>query len=150
MHSISLHCAYLRIKYKDFTMPGVLLYGIELNTTYDWRNLPLSVTVPSTTFPFTPLTHTYRYDHEGRRVYSSVDSTYTIRGTYGEPITEYAGSTPALNYWNYIRPDGVVIGRREGSNRFFYHRDHLGSTRTVIEVYDYMPFGEFMSGRITA
>jgi RHS repeat-associated protein len=63
-----------------------------------------------------------------------------------------------LKYWNYVRPDGVVIGRREGSNRFFYHRDHLGSTRTVlsqnstptvIETYDYMPFGEFMSGRIT-
>jgi RHS repeat-associated protein len=127
-------------------------------TTYDWRNLPLSITVTNPVYPFTPITHEYRYDHNGHRVYSSVDSTYTIRGAYGEPIAEYAGSTPVLKYWNYVRPDGVVIGRREGGNRFFYHRDHLGSTRTVlsqnstptvVETYDYMPFGEFMSGRIT-
>ncbi len=125
-------------------------------TTYDWRNLPLSITTPNP-WPMTgSTTHAYRYDHNGHRVYSSVDSTYTIRGAYGEPIAEYAGITPVIKYWNYVRPDGVVIGRRSGGVRFYYHRDHLGSTRTVlnassgvVETYDYMPFGEFMSGRIT-
>jgi RHS repeat-associated protein len=96
------------------------------------------------------------YDRDGHRVYSSVDQTYTVRGAYGEPIAEYGGTSPALRYWNYVRPDGVVIGRQPLSgNPLYYHRDHLGSTRTVVnswgsvvETYDYMPFGELMAGRI--
>lgn len=118
-------------------------------TTYDWRNLPLTITTPTGT-------HIYRYDPDGHRVYSSVDQTYTVRGAYGEPIAEYGGTSPALRYWNYVRPDGVVIGRQPLSgNPLYYHRDHLGSTRTVVnssgsvvETYDYMPFGELMAGRI--
>lgn len=118
-------------------------------TTYDWRNLPVTITTPAGT-------HTYRYDPDGHRVYSSVDYTYIVRGAFGEPIAEYAGSTPAHKYWNFLRPDGVVIGRQPlYNNPLYYHRDHLGSTRTVInsqgtvvETFDYMPFGELMAGRI--
>jgi len=53
-------------------------------------------------------------------------------------------------------PRKQLNSRRKGSARYYYHRDHLGSTRAVVtaagsvtEVYDYMPFGEMMDGRIT-
>jgi RHS repeat-associated protein len=87
------------------------------------------------------------YKQEGSNI-------HYLRGAYGEVLAVYSGGS--LTHWNIVRPDGVVIGRREGSTRKYYHRDHLGSTRAVVtsggsvtEVYDYMPFGDMMEDRIT-
>jgi len=121
-------------------------YGIT-GTTYDWRNLPDSIEKNDTT------TYNYRYDHAGLRVYKQEgDNIHTLRGAFGEVLATYKNGS--LDYWNIVRPDGTVIGRREGSNRLYYHRDHLGSTRavvnasgSVVQTYDYYPFGLEMPGR---
>jgi RHS repeat-associated protein len=54
----------------------------------------------------------------------------------------------SVAFWKILDPYGTVIGRRDGSSRLYYHRDHLGSTRavvdgtgTVVQAYDFMPFG---------
>jgi len=112
--------------------------------SYDWRNLPLVI------IKYGP--YSYKYDHLGNRTYKSSGTTRYVRGAFGETLAVYSGST--LQYRNILRPDGTVIGRREGSNRLYYHRDHLGSTRavvnasgTVVETQDYYPFGLQMPGR---
>jgi len=108
-------------------------------TSYDWRNLLLSITKSSTIY-------SYKYDHQGNRTYKNSGATRYVRGAFGEVLAVYNSST--LLHHNILRPDGTVIGRREGSNRLYYHRDHLGSTRavvnasgTVVETQDYYPFG---------
>jgi len=113
-------------------------------TTYNWRNLPLSITAAGNT-------HSYKYDHTGSRVHKSSGNTFYVRGAFGETLAVYSGSTVQ---WNLFTPAGTVIGRREGSNRLYYHRDHLGSTRTVVnasgtvvETQDYYPYGLQMPGR---
>jgi RHS repeat-associated protein len=128
---------------------GNTLYNIT-GTSYSRRNQPLSITKGGST------TYNYRYDHQGHRVYKQEGSNiHYLRGAYGEVLAVYSGGS--LTHWNIMRPDGTVIGRREsGGTRKYYHRDHLGSTRAVVtsggsvtEVYDYMPFGDMMDGRIT-
>jgi RHS repeat-associated protein len=128
---------------------GNTLYNIT-GTSYSRRNQPLSITKGGST------TYNYRYDHQGHRVYKQEGSNiHYLRGAYGEVLAVYSGGS--LTHWNIVRPDGTVIGRREsGGTRKYYHRDHLGSTRAVVtsggsvtEVYDYMPFGDMMDGRIT-
>jgi len=115
-------------------------------TSHNWRNLPLSITKSS-------VTYSYKYDHHagsrtglGNRTRKSSGNVNYVRGAFGEVLAVYNSST--LVYRNILRPDGTVIGRREGSNRLYYHRDHLGSTRavvnasgTVVETQDYYPFG---------
>ena len=96
------------------------------NTSYDWRNLPLSITKSSTTY-------SYKYDHQGNRTYKNSGNTRYVRGAFGEVLAVYSGST--IQYRNIVRPDGTVIDRREGSNRLYYHRDHLGSTRCRCECF---------------
>jgi RHS repeat-associated protein len=117
------------------------------NTVYNWRNLPTSITKSGS------MTYNYRYDHEGLRIYKEEgDNIHTLRGAFGEVLATYKNGSH--DYWNILKPDGSVIGRREGSNRLYYHRDHLGSTRavvnasgTVVQTYDYYPFGLEMPGR---
>jgi len=117
-------------------------------TTYNWKNLPTAITKSGTTY-------NYRYDHTGLRVYKQEgDNIHTLRGAFGETLAVYRNGN--LDHWNIVRPDGSVIGRREGSTRLYYHRDHLGSTRavvnasgTVVGTYDYYPFGLEMPGRIS-
>jgi RHS repeat-associated protein len=129
---------------------GNTLYNIT-STTYSWRNQPLSMSKSGSG------TFTYRYDHMGHRVYKQEgDGIHYVRGAYGELLA--VSRNGSIDHWNILRPDGVVIGRRDGGTgtRRYYHRDHLGSTRAVVtsggsvtEVYDYMPFGDMMEDRIT-
>jgi len=113
-------------------------YGI-VSAWYDWRNLTLGYSDDDTNF-------TYRYDHLGNRTYKKSGNVNYVRGAFGEVLAVY--NSLNLLYHNILRPDGTVIGRREGSNRLYYHRDHLGSTRavanasgSVVETQDYYPFG---------
>jgi len=63
--------------------------------------------------------------------------------------------TGALKHWN-ILAGGAVVGRYESGAKRYYHRDHLGTTRVVVdasgtvqEARDYYPFGLEMPGRTT-
>ncbi|MFU8861320.1 MAG: RHS repeat-associated core domain-containing protein [Cyclonatronaceae bacterium] len=115
---------------------------------YDRRNLLVSASSGGQNL-------NWRYDHQGLLVYrqEAGDHILTLRGAFGEPLAVYRNG--ALDQWNLLRPDGTVIGRREsGGTRKYYHRDLLGSTRTVVdasgtvtETWDYMPYGEIMTGR---
>jgi RHS repeat-associated protein len=127
---------------------GNTLYDIT-GTNYSWRNQPLSITKGGST------TYNYSYDNMGHRVYKEEENDiHYLRGAYGELLAVYQNGS--IDHWNFVRPDGTVVGRRKGSTKYYYHRDHLGSTRAVVtsggsvsEVYDYMPFGDMMDGRIT-
>jgi YD repeat-containing protein len=79
-------------------------------TAYDWRNLPISMTKSGTT------TYNYRYDHAGLRVYKEEGADiHTLRGAFGEALATFRNDT--LDYWNILRPDGTVIGRRDSGGR---------------------------------
>jgi len=85
----------------------------------------------------------YNFSNKTFKISSGV---HNDPGSFGELLAVY--NSILLQYHNILRPDGTVIGRREGSDRLYYHRDHLGSTRavvnasgTVVETQDYYPFG---------
>jgi len=107
---------------------------------YDRRNLLVSASSGGQNL-------NWRYDHQGLLVYRQVagDHILTLREAFGEPLAVYRNG--ALDQWNLLRPDRTVIGRRQGSDRLYYHRDLLGSTRTVVnasggveQTWDYYPF----------
>ncbi|MEZ4699784.1 MAG: polymorphic toxin type 50 domain-containing protein [Rhodothermales bacterium] len=116
------------------------------SSTYDERNLPLSLTAGSTT--------TYRYSGDGQRFAKKVGSAagehYVLDGSQ---IMGVFSDTGTLKHWNIIAGESVW-GRYDGTNRFYYHKDALGSTRLVInaagstvEWRDYYPFGLTLPGR---
>ncbi|MEX2352120.1 MAG: RHS repeat-associated core domain-containing protein [Balneolaceae bacterium] len=114
--------------------------------TYNLRNQPLSLTTGSTTYD-------YRYDHQGHRIYrEDGEEVHIIRGPDGRKLAEYRDGS--LHHWVMTEPGGTEIGRRQGSDRLYYHRDHLGSVRAVangsgqvVQTDDYYPFGLQMPGR---
>ena len=95
----------------------------------------------------------YRYNATGQRVYKKVGSQtpeyYILHGD--QTVAVYQNG--AVKYWN-ILANGVVGRRDAAGNKFYYLKDHLGSTRaavnaagTVKEALDYYPFGLLMPGR---
>jgi RHS repeat-associated protein len=122
--------------------------------TYDHRNLPTALTSGSTTTA-------YRYDHAGQRTHKRVGSgnteIYVLEGTVTLGVVTVDGSGAVVSSTFNVIADGQVIGRQEtGGARLHYHRDLLGSTRvvtegaTVVESYDYDPWGVLMPGRALA
>lgn len=73
-------------------------------TTYDWRNLPTSVTANGSTL-------TYMYDAEGNRIKKQIGSTTTwyVRGADGQTIAAYDGSGNLL--FINILAGGQIIGQ---------------------------------------
>jgi RHS repeat-associated protein len=92
-----------------------------------------------------------RYDAFGQRIY---------RERAGE-VTQYYGNYMDLTYpagggtlksTQYYYAGSLLVARKESSGKFWYHQDHLGSTRSitdqsgvVVARYDYKPFGEIAS-----
>jgi len=121
------------------------LNGIT-SASYDWRNLPYSLTASSTM--------EYAYDAQGNRVrkekVGGVETHY-IRGAEGETVAVYEdGSREFVN----LLANNEVIGIWTGSERRYFLKDHLGSTRTtvnengnIIGYDDYYPFGLGMPTR---
>lgn len=116
------------------------------NASYDWRNLPYSLTASSTM--------EYAYDAQGNRVrkekVGGVETHY-VRGAEGETVAVYEdGSRDFVN----LLANNEVIGIWTGSERRYFLKDHLGSTRTtvnengnIIGYDDYYPFGLGMPHR---
>lgn len=104
----------------------------------------------------------YLYNTDGQRVYKYIPnnnspiSTSYIYGSDGQVVSY----TDTNSNWNgtYIHFGGDLVGLYAGTGTYFYHRDHLGSTRLGTDVngnvttnpngtggqvgYDYQPFGE--------
>ena len=118
---------------------------------YDPQNLPLSITRSGTTTK-------YRYDEAGQRITKQVGGGNTevyIRegATTLAVFTVNSAGTPVSWYFNVLT-DVRVVGRQPNTgNRSYYHTDALGSTRavvqtiTVVESYDFDPWGLLMPGR---
>jgi len=114
---------------------------------YDVRNLPVRIYVHNGP------TIIYRYNAAGQRIYKKVGTNdaecYIMDGDQNIAVFE----ADTLKYWNIF--GSGLSGRREAnSDKFYYLKDHLGSTRTVVnnsgsivESHDYYPFGLQMPGR---
>ncbi len=117
---------------------------------YDYRNLPTSLMNRSGN------TVVYRYNVDGQRIFKKVGSQegeyYIMDGKRNLGVFDENGS---LKYWN-ILANGVSGKRTAAGEKRYYIKDHLGSTRavvndqgTVVEAHDYYPFGLLMPGRST-
>ncbi|RMG23209.1 MAG: hypothetical protein D6732_24955 [Methanobacteriota archaeon] len=115
---------------------------------YDHRNLPVSLVKRNGDLV------TYRYNASGQRIYKQVGSQSGEHYILDSDQTVAVYENGAVKYWN-ILANGVVGRYEPGSgNKFYYLKDHLGSTRAVInasgsvvEAHDYYPFGLLMPGR---
>ena len=125
-------------------------YGITL-TSYDLHNLPLVIGANG-------VTTNYWYDEADQRIAKRVGSGntehYLLDGTtiLGVVTIDGAG-TPVSWYFNVLAFDKPVGRQPSVGNRLYYHTDWLGSTRsvvsgaTIVEAYDYDPYGVLMPGR---
>ncbi len=128
---------------------NITVNGIQgiTGSSYDWRNLPYSVTTGSGTVQA-------GYDAEGNRVRKQLVSgvqTHYVRGANGETVAVYEnGSRKFIN----LLAAGELVGTWDGSQRRYFLKDHLGSVRTTVDQSgnvdgydDYYPFGLTMPGR---
>jgi RHS repeat-associated protein len=106
-------------------------YGDSWFHEYDGENRMRAVTI---SWPY-PVSHTYAYDGEGRRVrrYNANNGvvTWFVYDAFGNPAAEYTNTTPT------------------GTTTEYLTSDHLGSTRLVtnptgteLRCLDYLPFGQ--------
>jgi RHS repeat-associated protein len=125
-------------------------YGITA-ASYDHRNLPISLTSNGTTT-------SYRYDEAGERIAKQVGSgsteVYVMDGAATLGVVTVNGSgSPVSWYFNVFAGDKVIGREPNGGTRSYYHQDLLGTTRsvvqtaTVVESYDYDPWGVLMPYR---
>ncbi|MBO6522699.1 MAG: RHS repeat-associated core domain-containing protein [Balneolaceae bacterium] len=116
---------------------------------YDYRNLPYMLSGSSSTVYST-------YDADGQRVSKKEGSTTTayIRGADGQTIAVYENGS--IEKWNLISGGDVIGTVTSGGSKEYFIKDHLGSTRTVVNssgsavaYFDFYPYGKLMPGRYT-
>ncbi|MGH8543093.1 MAG: RHS repeat domain-containing protein [Gammaproteobacteria bacterium] len=121
---------------------------------YDHQNLPLSITRAGDTT-------TYRYNEAGQRVAKQVGTgnteVYLLDGASSLGVFTVSGTGSVVSsYFNVLAGDKVIGRQPHTGNRRYYHTDLLGSTRavvegaTVVESYDFEPWGLLMPGRTLA
>jgi RHS repeat-associated protein len=126
---------------------GNMTFDGSHSYTYDAENRIISVDGGTTA--------SYAYDPSGRRVSKKIGSTTTSYAydQAGNVVFDTQGSTWAAVYLYF---GGGLIAQYKNSVTSFIHRDHLGSTRFVTDMYqyvsdnlDYLPFGEQIAGDTT-
>ena len=133
------------------TAPGP--YSITA-VSYDPANLPLSITRSG-------VTTNYRYDDGGQRITKQVGAgnteVYIREGATTVGVFTLNGTgAPQAWHFNVLWEDRVIGRQPNIGTRRHYHFDHLGSTRavvegaTVVESYDFEPWGLLMPGRTLA
>ncbi len=132
------------------TLTAPAPYSIT-TVTYDYQNLPLSLTRSG-------VTTTYRYAEGGQRIAKQVGTgnreMYVLDGaTPLSVVTVNSGGTVQSWYWNVVAGQEVVGRQPSSGDRRFYHTDLLGSTQAVtdsavvLESYDFDPWGVLMPAR---
>ena len=113
---------------------------------YNPRNLPLFVEQSDYSNII------YLYDANGQRTYKKVGAQSSEHYILDGDRTVAVFENGAVKYWN-ILANGVVGRRDAAGNKFYYLKDHLGSTRAVVnaagnvkEALDYYPYGLLMPG----
>ncbi len=123
------------------------LNGLE-SARYDSRNLPYTIEGTSMIY--------YTYDADGQRVSKKEGSTTTsyIRGADGQTVAVYENGS--IDKWNILSGGDVVGTVTSGGSKEYFLKDHLGSTRTVVNTsgtavayFDFYPYGKLMPGRYT-
>jgi RHS repeat-associated protein len=119
--------------------------------TYDERNLPLAVTRAG-------VTTSYRYDEAGQRIAKRVGSgnteVYVLEGATPLGVVTVDGAGTPVSWYFTVLAGAKPVGRAPNAgSRVYYHADLLGSTRavvsgaSVVESYDYDPYGVLLPGR---
>ncbi len=119
--------------------------------TYNHQNLPESITRSG-------VVSTYRYDDAGKRIAKQVGTgnreMYVLDGEITlSVVTVNSSGTLQSRVWNIVAVEKVVGRLPNSGSRRYYHTDLLGSTRTVtsgvsvVESYDFEPWGLLMPGR---
>jgi len=132
------------------------LYDAAGNMTYDGTNTYYYdaenrlVQVNGTLGTCSTATACYLYDGEGRRIQKTVGSTttaYIADIVTGKVIEQTNGSNTMQVGYAYM--GGVPLAEYFNGTTYFFHTDHLGSTRlmtgvaqTVGQNLDYYPFGQ--------
>jgi RHS repeat-associated protein len=119
--------------------------------TYDERNLPLAVTRAG-------VTTSYRYNEAGQRIAKRVGSgnteVYVLEGATPLGVVTVDGAGTPVSWYFTVLAGEKPVGRAPNvGSRVYYHADLLGSTRAVVsgasvlESYDYDPYGVLLPGR---
>ena len=96
-------------------------------------------------------TAAYLMDPDRRRVKKTVGTatTFYLRGAEGSVLAEYTGQELSARY---VYAGARRIARVSSSGTSYYLADHLGSTRSLIDVagnvtaaYDYRPYGDILT-----
>ncbi|HLJ85999.1 MAG TPA: RHS repeat-associated core domain-containing protein [Candidatus Angelobacter sp.] len=133
----------------QYDAAGNLIHDASHSYTYDAENRLIAVDGGSTA--------SYIYDAEGRRVRKTVNNLWTdfIYDPTGNVIAEYENYQGSAPIWSmeYMRLGGLLIAEYTNRTTYFFHQDHLGSTRlmtnldkTIYDSMDYLPFGEQILG----
>ncbi len=115
---------------------------------YENRNLPVFVELGD----YSDII--YLYNADGQRIFKKVDKDtaehYIMDGSQNVGLFTENSS---LTYWNMVA-NGTAGRLKAIGDKLFYIKDHLGSTRAVVnesgavvESHDYFPFGLQMPGR---
>jgi RHS repeat-associated protein len=101
-------------------------------------------------------TASYAYNADGLRTEKKIGTTVRdyVYEVSGEVVAEFGSGCSGV-CWNagYVHFGGQVAAEYRNATTYFFHKDHLGSTRlltapdkSIADSIDYLPFGEQIAG----